>query len=382
MRLKYILFFLLMVPVAFSDGFAEAVFKDKTLLEQMEEEIIGVVEKASPAVVSIEAESAPPAFRKGLKDDEWPDWVKEFMQSDFISRRRRGTGFIIDPGGYILTTEHVVDGSARVTVTHGPGRQFPGRVVGIDRMLNLALLKIEGDDLPFISLENAAEARIGSWVITLGQPFGMATSPSWGIVSGLSRCGLGIAPYEDLIQLTAPVNPGDSGGPVLNCRGEITGIIAGSFAGYREMEFDWDFMRRFQERFSNIRSGFSGDFFQPSQAQGVSFAIPARLAQKAVKFLKEEGSSSRGWMGIHIGEPESADSGVPIIAIMPDSPAARAGLREGDLILAVDDSPIVSVRNLQETIIFCPLDRPVSLKIKRAGEILTLPLTVGRPPGK
>lgn len=356
-----------------------------SLLATLEEEIVGIVDESSPAVVSVTTESLPPIWCRYLDEGEIPVCLKDFLKSDFAVQKRssNGSGFIIDPEGHILTTEHVVRNARDVMVTLADGRVLPARVVGRDGLFNIALLKVEGKDLPSLPLADSEGVRVGSWVIALGRPYGLATSPSWGIVSGLARSDLGIAPYEEMIQITAPVNPGDSGGPVLNAKGEVIGVITGSFAGYREFEFDWPFIRRFQKAFPRVRGISPDHFFLPSQAQGIGFATPINLAKKVMADLRRSPSPSRGWLGIEIGYSGAGvtigeeKAGVLVASVLPSSPASRAGLQENDIILALDGVPVGSPRQLQKTILFSPAGEPVKLELIRGGERRTISAVLG-----
>jgi serine protease Do len=350
----------------------------KSLLARLEEEVITVIERAAPAVVCVTTESLDPPW---LDDPDWigpPGWLKQFMEDDFFRRPRRasGTGFIIDPGGKILTAENVIGRAKSATVTLASGREIPARVRGVDPVFGVALLQVEETGLPFLDLGSSKEIRPGSWVIAIGQPYGLASSASWGIISGLTRSGLGIAPYEELIQFTAPVNPGDSGGPVLNSRGEVIGVIAGSFSGYRELDFDWDFIRRFRRAFPGMESGPTGTFFRPSQAQGIGLAIPIDLVREALRGLEVEGGCRRGWTGILL-ESFPGREGVAVSALSPGGPAERAGLKAGDFIRSIDGRPVGSVRQLQKTILLARVGDRVTLEVEREGEKITIPVTIG-----
>ncbi len=352
---------------------AEAAGKPSALAT-LEEEIIGIVERAGPAVVSIKTELLPPIWSRHLADDNVPDCLKDFLKSDLVARKRSssGTGFIIDPEGHILTTENVVRDAREVLVTMADGRVLPARVIGRDDLFNVALLKVEGKDLPSLPLADSAGVRVGSWVIALGQPYGLSTSPSWGIVSGLGRANLGLAPYEEMIQITALVNPGDSGGPVLNSKGEAIGIITGSFAGYREFEFDWPFIRRFQKAFPQTKWMSPDYFFQPSQAQGIGFAVPIDLAREVMEDFRRDPFPARGRLGIEIGRTGvggEEKAGAVVSAVMPASPASRAGLQAGDLILSLDGETIGTPQQMQRAILFSPPGKPVKLKVKRGEEV-------------
>ncbi|MDP8237151.1 MAG: trypsin-like peptidase domain-containing protein [Candidatus Erginobacter occultus] len=350
----------------------------ESLLARLEGEVIAVIERAAPAVVCVTTESLDPPW---LDDPDWigpPGWMKSVLESDFFRRQRRssGTGFIIDPAGKILTAENVIGRAKTATITLASGREIPARVRGVDPVFGIALLQVEETGLPALELGCSDSIRPGSWAIAIGQPYGLVSSASWGIVSGLGRSGLGIVPYEELIQFTAPVNPGDSGGPVLNSRGEVIGIIAASFSGYREIDFDWDFIRRVHRAFPGMESGPPGSFFRPSQAQGIGFAIPINLARKALDALERDEECRRGWLGILLeyfpGQKEVAVGG-----LAPGGPAERSGLKAGDIIISIDGRQVASIRDLQKTILLSRVGEEVSLEVERNGEMITIPVTIG-----
>lgn len=355
-----------------------------SLLDSLENEIVKIVDRSSPAVVSLTTEPLFPGWWKGIEEEQLPAWMRDFFISDFGPRKRRsrGTGFIIDGDGHILTTENVIGEAREVEVALPDGRVFPGRVVGKDELLNLALIKVEAKDLPRLPLGNSEKVKVGSWVITIGHPFGLSASPSWGIVSGRGRSGLGIAPYEELLQITAPVNPGDSGGPVLNSRGEAIGIITASFSGYREFEFDWSFIRRFQQSFPRARWMSPGNFFQPSQAQGISFAIPIDFARKVMTNLEKGGEPVRGWLGIEMEEPAPGEEGLLISAVFPGGPAARAGLDKDARVLSLNGAPLTSARQLQKEVLFSPIGVNLELEVIQRGERKTIPVTIEEQPAE
>ncbi len=350
----------------------------ESLLVRLEGEVISVIERAAPAVVCVTTESLDPPW---LDDPEWigpPGWMDSVLQSDFFRRKRRssGTGFIIDPGGKILTAENVVGRAKSATVTLSDGREIPARVRGVDPVFGIALLQVEETGLPALELGCSDSIRPGSWAIAIGQPYGLVSSASWGIVSGLGRSGLGIVPYEELIQFTAPVNPGDSGGPVLNSRGEVIGVIAASFSGYRELDFDWDFIRRVHRAFPGMESGPPGSFFRPSQAQGIGFAIPINLVRKALDALEGDEGCRRGWLGILLEDPPG-QKGVSVGGLAPGGPAEQSGLKAGDIIISIDGRTVGSIRDLQKTILLSRVGDRVSLEVERNSGMITIPVTIG-----
>ncbi len=350
----------------------------ESLLARMEGEVISIIERAAPAVVTVTTESLDPPW---LEDPDWagaPGWMQPLLENDFFRRKRRssGTGFLISPEGKILTAQNVIGRAKSATVTLADGREISARVRGVDPVFGIALLQVEEEGLPFLEFGSSEEIRPGSWAIAIGQPYGLASSASWGIISGLTRSGLGITPYEELIQFTAPVNPGDSGGPLLNSRGRVIGMIAASFSGYRELDFDWDFIRRFRRTFPGMEGAPPGPLFRPSQAQGIGFAIPINLAREALAALEEEGECRRGWLGILL-EPRGREGTVTVSALADGGPGERAGLKAGDIIRSIDGRPVGSIRHLQKTILLSRVGDRVTLEVTREGEEIDVPVTVG-----
>lgn len=354
---------------------------EMSLLTQLEEEIIEVADKASPAVVSINTESISPFWRNDLEAEHLPAWINDFLKSDFGSRKRRsaGTGFIISSDGKILTTDNVIGQAREISVSLNNGRVLPARVLGRDSIFGIAVLQVDAKNLTSLSLNEDYKARRGSWVIALGQPLGLPTSASWGIVSGVGRTGLGIAPYEELLQITAPINPGDSGGPVLNARGDVIGIIAGTYTGYRELEWDWNFIRRFHHAFPDAAAISPEHFFRQSQAHGIGFAIPIYLVKDVIRGIINGSPPKYGWLGFY---PAAIPGrlGVTVAALAPASPAIQAGLRKGDIILTVAGQPVQSPQDLQKLVLYSPGGKELNIEIERDGESKTLQFTVGERP--
>ncbi|MCX6349488.1 MAG: trypsin-like peptidase domain-containing protein [Candidatus Aureabacteria bacterium] len=358
-------------------------------LEALEKEIGEIIDRSAPAVVSVITEPLPENWPGFPEEMQPPVWARRFFRGGYVfqKRRCRGSGFVIDPSGYVLTTETVVDGAHEVEVSFPDGNSLPARVLGKDPRCNLALLKVEGVNLPYLPLGRPAAPTRGSWVIAIGNPFGLAVSPSWGIVSGLKRSGLDTAEYEELIQITAPINPGDSGGPLLNSRGEVIGIVTATLSGYREFEFDWRFLRRFQSLFPGDTGEYPGDVFQPSLAQGIGFAIPVDLAREVADTLKREPSPAHGWLGIRMRALSPAEArergvrgGVMVEEALPGSPAARAGLANGDVIISLDKKEMVSPPDLQREVMILAAGKEIVLEVLRGKETLAMLATLSSPP--
>ncbi|HEY8428785.1 MAG TPA: trypsin-like peptidase domain-containing protein [Sandaracinaceae bacterium] len=309
--------------------------------------IAEVVERVSPSVVSIRVEQRRVAPRlpfpfPGLGPRE------HLVQGG-------GSGVIIRGDGYILTNRHVVEGASHVTVQLADGRRFTARVVGVDDATDLAVLHIRATNLPAARFARSEDVRVGDWVIAIGSPFGLERTVTAGVVSALGRAGVGASEIEDYVQTDASINPGNSGGPLVNLRGEVVGINTMIFG----------------------------------HASGIGFAIPADIARRASEQLIQHGRVRRAWIGVSFQEltPELAAHfhadgrrGALINDVRPNSPAARAGLRAGDVVVAVDGRALESSHDLLRSILQRPIGSEVSLTVLRRGREQTLRLTTAERP--
>jgi serine protease Do len=317
---------------------------------------VRLAEKLTPAVVNVRTSSetrrtrtppVPEPFRRFFPQP--PEGGEREM------RRGVGSGFVIDPEGYIVTNHHVVDGTKGVDVTLADGRTFQARVVGSDPETDVALLKIDAAGLPTVPLGSSSSLKVAEPVMAIGNPFGLDHTVTVGIVSATGRF-IGQGRFDDFIQTDAAINPGNSGGPLINTRGEAVGIN------------------------SAIVSGRSGGF------QGVGFAIPVDLAKPILTQLRTTGKVTRGWLGVAI-QPltqELAKSfgitgtqGALVASVSEDSPAARAGLKEGDVIVTFDGKPVEGPRTLPGLVANTPVGRGVPIVIVRDGSRQTVTVTVG-----
>jgi serine protease Do len=336
-----------------------------------------IVERVAPAVVNISTTQPAPAA--GMEGPEFgmpgiPEGTpfSEFLRRFFEEQGRGGSmegrprhdahalgsGFIIDPAGYVVTNDHVVGEATEIDVILTDGRTLKATLVGRDSKTDLALLKVEADGpLPYVEFGDSDHARIGEWVLAVGNPFGLGGTVTAGILSARGR-DLGAGPFDDFLQIDAPINRGNSGGPTFNLDGEVIGV--------------------------------NSAIFSPSGGSvGIGFAIPASLAQPIVEQLKENGSVERGWLGVHIQQvtPQIADAmglsdhaGALIADVTLDSPAQAAGLEQGDLIVTFDGKPVAGAHDLPRMVAETPAGTEVPLEVLRGGEKLTLTLEVGSMP--
>ena len=271
-----------------------------------------------------------------------------------------GSGVIISPSGHILTNNHVVENATQITVTMYDSREYPAKVVGADPKTDLAVIKIDAENLPSLTWADYDKLQVGDLVLAVGSPFGLTSSVTLGIISALGRGNVGIADYEDFIQTDAAINPGNSGGALVNINGELIGINTAIFS----------------------RTGGS---------EGIGFAIPSSIALDVVEALMKTGKVVRGWMGIAIQEitpalaksfklPEQRRSGVLISDVNEEGPSASAGLKRGDVIIGFDDKEIRNVSQLRNMVARTIVGRNAKVKVLRNGHEQIVTVKVGERP--
>lgn len=346
-------------------------------LRQMGKAFAGIAEKASPAVVSIRAEKVftqpyyiMPDWPFGDESDPFgDDFFDRFFRRDFPRSRQRqrerkiirpvqGSGFIISADGYILTNNHLVGEAEKVFVKFAEDAEIEAKVIGTDPATDLAVIKIKKNNLPFLELADSDNLEVGEWVLAIGNPFGLSHTVTAGIVSAKGRSGFSFSgdrpEYQDFIQTDAAINPGNSGGPLINLDGKAVGISTAIVS----------------------RSGGN---------MGIGFAIPINMAKSIYKQLIEEGKVTRGYLGVHIQDlsPEMAESlglkdtkGAIVPEIKEDSPADKAGLKSGDVIVEFDGKPVKSANELSRSVAAMKPGTKVEIVILREGKrkILTAEL--------
>ena len=271
-----------------------------------------------------------------------------------------GSGVIVNPDGYILTNNHVIDGAKDVKVSLGDKREFQARIVGTDAKTDIAVLKIDAKDLPVLAFGDSSKMQVGNFVLAIGNPFGLNQTVTLGIVSATGRGGLGIEDYEDFIQTDAAINPGNSGGALVDERGDLIGVNTA------------------------IVSGGSGG------NQGVGFAIPGNMARNVMEQIIKNGRVTRAWLGVSIQPVNqeiakafhlSENYGALIGDVTDDSPAAKSGLKTGDIILDVDGQKLADSRALQFKIGDMSPNTTVKLTVFRNGATQEIPVKLGEMPG-
>jgi serine protease Do len=333
-----------------------------------------IVDRVTPAVVSVKVKIVD----SDASDPEDPEVSPDFPPNspfyrffrhfalpgdgDTAPRRHptmaQGSGFFISGDGYIVTNNHVVDHASEVTVTLSDGRTMPAKVIGVDKKTDLALLKAQGDNFSYVTF--AAKApRVGDWVIAVGNPFGLGGTVTAGIVSARGR-DIGSGPYDDFLQIDAPVNHGNSGGPTFNDEGEVVGVNTA--------------------------------IFSPSGGSvGIGFAIAGDVVKDVVDQLKKSGAVTRGWIGVQIQQvtQDIADSmglksvgGALVSTVEKNSPADAAGVKSGDVITAVDGETVADPHDLARRIAAMGPKKTVSVALIRNGAPMALEVTLGTMPAE
>src|SRR5215467_284731 len=270
----------------------------------------------------------------------------------------QGSGVIVSPDGYVLTNNHVIDGAREVTVTLPNKREFQGKIVGTDPKTDLAVVKIEGQNLPAVAWGDATKLQVGEYVLAVGNPFGLNSTVTLGIVSALGRGRMGITQYEDFIQTDAAINPGNSGGALVNTKGELVGINTAIFS-------------------------------QSGGYQGVGFAVPTSMSKPIYESLIKTGKVVRGFLGIGIQDlnQDLAKSfgikdakGAVVSDVKEDGPADQGGLKQGDVIISYQGSPVEDAVALQRMVTRTPVGTKVPVKVMRDGHEKELTITIGEQP--
>jgi serine protease Do len=337
---------------------------------QLQQGFAHVVKKAGPAVVHVRVEKS--MKRPNMPRDPYHFFEDPFFEHFFGPRFRQpdrqsphrykqrgaGSGFIIDKDGYILTNNHVVEGADVITVKLADEREFKAEIIGTDPQSDVAVIKIDGKDLPVLPLGNSDRLEVGEWVIAIGSPFELNQTVTVGVVSAKGRSRMGINDYENFIQTDAAINPGNSGGPLLNIRGEAVGINTAIFS----------------------RSG---------GYMGIGFAIPINMAKNIEKQLKSDGKVTRGWLGVviqDVNEPLARSfgldrvEGILVAEVAEGSPADKGGLTQGDVIVSLDNIEMQGVDELRNKVAMITPGTTVKVGVIRDSKKLELKVTIGEQP--
>jgi len=337
-------------------------------LAETEKAFVEISKRVTPAVVNISTtktmkglERSPlspffqdPFFRRFFGD--------EFFREHEMPRKRKeqslGSGVIVSEDGYIVTNNHVVEGADEIKVLLSDRREFVGKVVGADPKTDLAIVKIKDSDLPAIVWGDSDQIEVGEFVLAIGSPFGLNQTVTSGIISAKGRANVGIADYEDFIQTDAAINPGNSGGALVNIMGELIGINTAIFT----------------------RSG---------GYMGIGFAVPSNMAKSVMESLVKEGKVTRGWLGVYIQDitPElakqfklNANTGALVSDVMEGSPAEKAGLERGDVIMQYNGKEVENNSHLRNMVAQTPVGKAIDVKIIHDGGEKKLKVTIGELP--
>jgi serine protease Do len=342
-----------------------------------------LVKKVLPAVVNISVtqksgaeqmaeEPEMPPF-KGLPNSPFEDFMRRFFEQQTpngephlfpqipgneAQRVALGSGFIVDPRGYIVTNNHVIGNAGKVEVILQDKSKYRAKVVGRDSKTDLAVLSIKADKpLPYVSFGDSSAAQVGDWVMAVGNPFGLGGSVTTGIISARGR-NINEGPYDDFLQIDAPINRGNSGGPTFNLEGQVIGVNTA--------------------------------IFSPSGGSvGIGFAIPSNEAKPIIERLEAHGKVSRGWLGVQIQQVTPAiatslglknEHGALVAVVTANSPGAKAGLKQGDVILAFNGSAVDEMRDLPRLVADAAPDSNATLSVWRNGRTVSLTATLGELP--
>ncbi len=341
-------------PLYYESGRVEAPVKEPSReVVAAQQAFIAAAKKLTPSVVNISTISKKKVIRPSLDFPPFDEFFRGIPPTPRYHREKSlGSGFIINKEGYILTNDHVVRDAASIKVKLSNEKVYDGRVVGGDPKTDIAIVKINAhEDLPVAVLGDSDALQVGQWAIAIGNPFGLSRTVTVGVVSATGRTGMGIETYENFIQTDAAINPGKSGGPLMNINGEVIGINTAIVAA----------------------------------GQGIGFAIPINMAKQIIPQLVKKGVVSRGWLGVSIQDvtEDLAGSfgmksarGALVSQVIAGSPAAKAGIRQGDVIIGFAGRPVRDAQQLQRMVAETPVGGKVEATIFRSGKEMNVSVIV------
>ena len=325
------------------------------LAQSMPGSFAPLVRRVLPAVVNIAVTQVvnngnaiagllPPALRGTPFEQQF---LRHFGGSQQVTAI--GSGFIIAPSGVIVTNNHVIRDATRIVVSLADDRTLPARVISADPLSDIAVLKVDaGESLPFVRFGNSNNVEVGDWVIAAGDPFGLGGTITAGIVSARDR-NIGDNPLDRFLQIDAPINPGNSGGPLFDLQGEVIGMNTAIVA-------------------------------PTGGSVGIGFAIPSDTVRRVVEQLRSQGHISRGWLGVSIESLPGTDTGALVAGVIPGGPASVAGLRPGDVVLAVNGARIAGANDLIQAIATLAPGAQANLVVNRNGARIAFRVRVGERP--
>lgn len=323
-----------------------------------------VAKEAMPAVVYIKAEGGDDeldAYSPRSRDPFDEEFFNRFFGRPNRKEQKKapisqGSGFFVSSDGYILTNAHVVKNAKKITILFHHGREMQAKLVGIDPSTDIGVIKVEGEGFDYVDLGNSDDLEVGEWVIAIGSPFQLQATVTVGVVSAKSRQNLSITDFDDFIQTDAAINPGNSGGPLLNLQGQVIGINTA------------------------IVSRTGGGHI------GIGFAIPSNMAKPIMEQLIHNGSVTRGYLGVALQplDQDMADAfeldrpeGALVAQVVKGSPADKAGLKQGDIIVHYNKTPVKSIGSFRNEISLMKPGSKITLKVNRGGKIITLKAVLG-----
>jgi serine protease Do len=334
---------------------------------------ISVTQSAAPDAMAEEEESEPGNPMPGFPNSPFDEFLRRFFEQQNPNGQHHlfpqipggqahrialGSGFIIDPSGYVVTNNHVVGNAGKVEVTLQDNAKYPAKIIGRDPKTDIAVLKINADKpLPYVTFGDSSAAQVGDWVMAVGNPFGLGGTVTTGIISARGR-DIHSGPFDDFLQIDAPINRGNSGGPTFNLEGQVIGINTA------------------------IYSPNGGSV-------GIGFAVPSNAAKSVVAQLEEHGKVERGWLGVQIQEVTPAiaaslglhaEHGALVAVVTPNSPGAKAGLKQGDVILSFNGKEVGRLHDLPRLVAAAAPDTNANMEVWRNGQKIDLQAKLGELP--
>jgi serine protease Do len=314
-----------------------------------------LVRRVVPAVVNIAVHmnvtdsAATAAMPPELKGTPFEKTFRDKLKNRREQMIGAGSGFVLDPSGIIVTNNHVVGNAEKILVSFTDGEELPAHIIGTDQLSDIAVIKVEADHpLPAVSWGDSRVMQVGDWILAAGNPFGLGGSVTAGIVSARGR-DIGAGPFDDFFQLDAPINPGNSGGPSFNMSGQVIALNTA------------------------IVSPTGGSV-------GIGFAIPSEIASKVVNELLAKGRVDRGWLGVVVDATEHQRTGAAIAEVNRGGPAARAGLRAGDVVTSINGERVQTTHELVRAVSAVNPGSVARLHVRRGNQSMELEVVVGRRP--
>jgi len=313
-----------------------------------------LVRRVVPAVVNIAvrmnvADPSAAAVPPELKGTPFEKTFRDKQKGRHEQMIGAGSGFVLDPTGIIVTNNHVVGEADKILVSFTDGSELPAHIIGTDELTDIAVIKVDADHrLPAVPWGDSRSVQVGDWIMAAGNPFGLGGSVTAGIVSARGR-DIGAGPFDDFFQLDAPINPGNSGGPSFNMSGQVVALNTA------------------------IVSPTGGSV-------GIGFAIPSEIAQRIVDELLEKGHVDRGWLGVDLDTSTRRHSGAAIASVNHGGPAAKGGLRPGDVVMAINGQRVETTRELIRDVSAVNPGGVARLRVRRGSQNLELSVMVGRRP--